>query len=51
MLAATMAKFCISFRAKTTNAMPSEMLRACVTRGENLGYESPNNGTAHAIIF
>ena len=36
MLAATMAEFSISSRAKKTNTMISEMLRACVTRGVNV---------------
>ena len=38
-IAVTMAEFGISSRAKKTNTMISEMLRACVTRGVNVSRE------------
>ena len=50
MLAATMAEFTISSRAKKTNNMISEMLRACVTCGVNISQEElgicESDGTA-----
>ena len=39
MLAAAMAEFSIKSRAKKTNTIISEMLRACVTRGVNVSLD------------